>query len=145
MLLSCDRNREFFDFSEFSQAGMSHSPNKKLLIYINLHDAQISKSTGLDFSCSMGLPHQLKPYIESENHDVLFLIDTPEDKLDWLNERLENWCFDRDYLITFSTPSFFMEARKQRVQWISILFDKNGLYIDHTNPSLSNFRKLMEQ
>lgn len=145
MLASCERNneKEFFDFTDFQQAGMANESNIKLLIYINLHNSDFSKSTGLEFSCMMGMPKQLKPYIDSKTHDVLFLIDTPEDKIDLLKERLEGWCFDRDYLIVHSTPPFFKKARRNGVQWLSCLFNKDGVFVDLTNPSLPNFKKLM--
>ncbi|TVR43330.1 MAG: hypothetical protein EA394_01320 [Bacteroidia bacterium] len=145
MLYSCKREKEFFDFFDFYQAGIAHKSNKKLLMYINLHHPSSYQMEGLEFSCMMGMPHLLKPYIESEHHDVLFLIDVPEAKLDRLKERLDDWCFDSGYLITHSTPPFFKLARTQGVKWVSCLFDKNGLYIAHTNPSMPNFRKLMDK
>ncbi len=145
MLNSCTKEKDFFDFYEFEQAGMAHKSNKKLLMYINLHTSGLYEMEGLEFSCMMGMPGLLKPYIESEHHDVLFLIDVPEDKLDRLKERLNDWCFDSGFLITHTTPPFFKLARTQGVKWVSCLFDENGQYIAHTNPSMPNFRKLMDK
>jgi len=145
LLVSCGRNNEenYFDFSKFEQAGMAQNSNNKLLIYINLHNTTGSRPMGMDFSCEMGMPHQLKPYIISNNHDVLFLIDTPKEKLSWLKDRLADWCFDKDYLIVHATPSFFRKARRQGVHWVSCFFSKDGIFIDYTNPSMPNFKKLM--
>lgn len=139
LLFSCKRNEMFFDFSEYVQAGLANHSNKKLLIYINLHN----DTTGLDFSCNMGIPYKLNPYIESKNHDVLFLIDLTEDKFALIEERLVDWCFNKNYLITHSTPNIFKPARSQGVKWVAFLFDKNGIYIETTNPSMANFKDLM--
>jgi len=144
ILTACERKKnQDFDFSHFELEGMAYGANKKLLIYINLHANNLSQINGLDFSCMMGLPNQLRPYMESEKHDVLFLIDTPEEKLDWLEARLEDWCFESNYLITHSTPSFFKRTKAHQVHWVSCFFDENGSFIDYTNPSLSNFKDLM--
>lgn len=144
IFIGCESRKDpDFDFSHFESAGMACGSNKKLLIYINLHATSFSQINGLDFSCMMGLPYKLRPYLESEKHDVLFLIDTPEAKLGWLETKLESWCFADNYLITHSTPSFFKRAKAQRVQWLSCFFDEHGVFVDHTNPSLPNFKVLM--
>lgn len=140
--LSCKRNLpEDFDFSDFIERGLANANNKKFLTYLIVSRNDFS---GLEMTCMLGIPKALEPYILSPSHDVLFLIEVPEEDKDFILDYLKEWCFE-DYLLTSKTPEFFKIAKKNQVKGISYLFDKRGRLIALTNPSLPNFKDIMDE
>jgi len=137
---SCREKNKSFDFSLFVEKGLANDDNKKFLTYINVHGGYFS---GMDFVCDMYI-RDLKPYLDSPNHDILFLIDAPKKDSLAVKNALKEWCFD-SYIITYTTPDFFKLHRQQNVKGISYLFDKNGVKIGLTNPSFKNFHELMRK
>ena len=139
---SCKEKQEKFDFSCFVDAGMTDDNSKKFLTYINVHGGEYS---GLEFVCDMYVK-PIKPYMDSQTLDILFLIDAPANDSLRLKKYLKNWCFC-NYIVTYNTPDFhfFKESRQYNIKGISYLFDKNGEVIDLTNPSMPNFHTLMKE
>jgi len=136
---SCSQKTKRFDFGAFESKGLSVKGNKKYLTWVNVHNKDY---TGMRFFCNM-YSKPLEPYINSQSVDVVFLIDADaKDSLE-INEKLKKWCFQK-YIVTYKTPDFFKLAKKQGVKGVSYLFDKDGFEIALTNPSYSNFKKLME-
>lgn len=124
------------DFTPFEEMGWIRADNNKYLIYTSFHP---SYPDYLYFSCDMEY-QKLKPYLDSPDIDILVLIKCAKKDTLALQDYLKSdrWCYDK-YVITHKTPELF-----KGFMGASYLFDKNGKVIALTNPSLPNFKKLME-
>ncbi|MDD3569228.1 MAG: hypothetical protein PHT92_12595 [Bacteroidales bacterium] len=136
-LAGCTKQVDSFDFTPFKEKGWVGENSKKYLTFIRFNP---SKPGYLFFSCDLEY-NKLKPYFNSPNLDILFLIKTNVKDTAVLNKYLasDRWCYEK-YIVTFKEPDLF-----RRDIGISYLFDKNGKIIALTNPSLKNFKKLVEE
>ncbi len=129
-----------FDFSELIESGHAKPGNKKFLTYLYIDTAN---TFPLGFCCTMYSGPLLDHFIESPKHDVIFLIEMPEDQSSYLKPILESWCFD-NYAVIYQTPDFFKPQKKSNVTGISFVFSSDGKELAMSNPSIPGFRQVME-
>lgn len=137
---SCSKEVEFFDFTPFEEKGWSHKNSIKYLTYISYRP---NDSAYLYAPCFLEYKG-LKPYLNSPKHDILFVIETnPKDTV-FLKKHLKSkkWCYEK-FLVVYETPEFFKKVKG--VKGISYIFDNDGKVIALSNPSLKNFKTIMDR
>lgn len=136
-LTGCSKQVDSFDFTPFKEKGWIGENSKKYLTFIRFNP---SKPEYLFFSCDLEY-NKLKPYFNSPNLDILFLIKSNEKDTAILNKYLasDRWCYEK-YIVTFEETTLF-----KRDIGISYLFNKDGKIIAQTNPTLENFENLVRK
>jgi len=128
------------DLSCFEGKEWCRKSNRKFVTWGSVHNLN---DTGLPYCCYL-YKESLEKFMDSPSVDICFIIDANARDSTEAKRMLEGWCF-KNYVFTYSTPRFFSLAKRQGVKAISYMFTKEGKVIELTNPTLPNFKRLMEE
>ena len=133
---------QYVDFSNFAKHGWSRPSTKKFVTWINLRTCNLSSLNFFKdvYQGKISSTWKLDDYYNSNKVDVLFLVEASIEDSAWVKKALKDWPFPHS-LLTYDGQQFFHPYRN--CGGLSFIFDKDGKFIAETNPSMPNFKRLM--